>query len=91
MNLFCVSSAFQHAPVCSSMSIFFPFIVSRLFSRWALSDFAKFSVVSHHESLMDHKFQLLMCSKMPENTDASVTSNLIALASKCKKKSSICG
>jgi len=67
------------------MSIFFPFIVSRLFSSWALSDFAKFSVVSQHVLLMDHKFQLLICSKMTENTDPSVTSNLIALASNVKK------
>jgi len=49
------------------------------------SHFAKFSKVSWHESLTDHKFQLLISSKMPKNTDTFVTSNLIALASKCKK------
>ena len=75
----------QHVPIQSSMSRLFPFFVSRLFSSWAFSDFTKFSIVSWHNSLMDHKFQLLISSKIPENTDPSVTSNLIALASKCKK------
>jgi len=67
------------------MSKFFPFIVSKLFSSLALSDFTKFSKVSWHESLTDHKFQLLISSKMPENTNPSATSILIAVAFKCKE------